>query len=81
MAELSSPSLWELSLLGTVPLDAALRESADTGEPLVWSQPDAPASRAIVEIAEAVLARSASRASGSRKRCRFSRSASALGER
>ncbi len=45
-----------MSLLGTVPLDAALRESADNGDPLVWTQPDAAASRAIVEIAEAVLA-------------------------
>jgi ATP-binding protein involved in chromosome partitioning len=44
------------ALLGTVPLEAALRESADIGEPLVWAQPDAAASRAIVEIAEAVLA-------------------------
>ena len=44
------------SLLGAVPLDAALRQAADEGEPLVWKSPDAPASRAIVEIAEAVLA-------------------------
>ena len=44
------------ALLGTVPLDAALREAADCGEPLVWSDPDAAASRAITEIAEAVLA-------------------------
>ena len=44
------------ALLGTVPLDAALRESADAGEPLVWSDPDAAASRAVMEIAEAVLA-------------------------
>ena len=29
------------ALLGTVPLDAALREAADAGEPLVWSDPDA----------------------------------------
>src|SRR5688572_437392 len=44
------------ALLGTVPLDAALRESADAGEPLVWTDPDAAASRAVMEIAEAVLA-------------------------
>ena len=43
-------------LLGCVPLDSALREAGDRGEPLVWSDPDAPASRAIFEIAEAVLA-------------------------
>jgi MinD-like ATPase involved in chromosome partitioning or flagellar assembly len=39
-----------------VPLDAALREAADAGEPLVWADPDATASRAIFEIADAVLA-------------------------
>jgi ATP-binding protein involved in chromosome partitioning len=44
------------ALLGTVPLDAALREAADAGEPLVWADPDATASRAIFEIADAVLA-------------------------
>ena len=42
--------------LGSVPLDPALREAGDRGEPLVWSDPDAPASRAILEIADAVLA-------------------------
>ena len=31
------------ALLGAVPLDAALREAADAGEPLVWSDPDAAA--------------------------------------
>jgi ATP-binding protein involved in chromosome partitioning len=44
------------SLLGTVPLDARLREAGDRGEPLVWADPEADASRAIVAIAEAVLA-------------------------
>jgi ATP-binding protein involved in chromosome partitioning len=43
-------------LLGTVPLDAALREAGDRGEPLVWSDPKADASLAIFSIAEAVLA-------------------------
>jgi ATP-binding protein involved in chromosome partitioning len=43
-------------LLGAVPLDPALREAGDAGEPLVWSDPDAPASRAILDIAEAILA-------------------------
>jgi ATP-binding protein involved in chromosome partitioning len=44
------------ALLGTVPLDTALRESADAGEPLVWADPDAPASRAIAAVAESVAA-------------------------
>ena len=51
-------------LLGSVPLDAALREAGDRGEPLVWSDPDAAASRAIFEIAEAVLAIEPERAVG-----------------
>ena len=43
-------------LLGTVPLDARLRESGDRGEPLVWADPDADAARAIVAVAEAIEA-------------------------
>jgi ATP-binding protein involved in chromosome partitioning len=41
-------------LLGQIPLDPALREAADRGEPLVWEQPEAEASRAIVELAERI---------------------------
>jgi ATP-binding protein involved in chromosome partitioning len=41
-------------LLGTIPLDPRIRESADTGEPLVWADPDSEPARAIREIAEAV---------------------------
>ncbi len=43
-------------LLGTVPLDLRLREAGDRGEPLVWSDPEAEASRAIVACAQAILA-------------------------
>lgn len=43
-------------LLGTVPLDAALREAGDQGEPLVWSNPDTPAGRAILELAQTIAA-------------------------
>jgi ATP-binding protein involved in chromosome partitioning len=43
-------------LLGTVPLDARLREAGDCGEPLVWADPEADASRALVEIAHALEA-------------------------
>jgi ATP-binding protein involved in chromosome partitioning len=41
-------------LLGKIPLDPALREAADRGEPLVWERPDAEGSRAIVQLAEAI---------------------------
>ena len=43
-------------LLGTVPLDPALREAADAGEMLVERDPDAEASRAIRELADRIRA-------------------------
>jgi len=43
-------------LLGTVPLDPRLREAGDAGEPLVESDPDSEAARAIIAIADAVHA-------------------------
>ena len=48
-------------LLGTVPLDPALREACDAGVPLVERDPESPAARAIGEIADTV---DASRAGG-----------------
>src|SRR5438046_1847045 len=41
-------------LLGSIPLDPALREAGDAGEPLVSTDPDAPAAAAITKVAEAV---------------------------
>ena len=41
-------------LLGSVPLDAALREAGDTGTPLVLGAPDNESARAISDIARAV---------------------------
>jgi len=43
-------------LLGSVPLDARLRECGDEGEPVVWADPGSDSARAILEIAEAVTA-------------------------
>ena len=45
-----------IPLLGTVPLDVRLRESADAGEPLVASDPEAEPARAVIEVAEAIAA-------------------------
>ena len=42
-------------LLGTVPLDTALREAGDAGVPVVEADPDSESARAIVAIAEALL--------------------------
>jgi len=44
-----------IPLLGTVPLDAALREAGDRGEPLVWGNPEAPAAKAIFELARVIV--------------------------
>jgi ATP-binding protein involved in chromosome partitioning len=41
-------------LLGTVPLDTALREQGDAGVPVVTGDPDAASARAILEIASAI---------------------------
>ena len=48
-------------LLGSVPLDARVREAADAGEPLVTRDPDCEPTQAIVAIAHAI---DASRAGG-----------------
>ena len=47
-------------LLGTIPLDPALREWGDRGEPLVFADPDAESGVAIRDLAEAIVARRAS---------------------
>jgi ATP-binding protein involved in chromosome partitioning len=41
--------------LGSVPLDPSLRAAGDAGEPLIASQPTAPASEAITRIADAIV--------------------------
>ena len=41
-------------LLGRVPLEAALRESGDTGLPLTLRDPEAPSAQAIIEIAHMI---------------------------
>src|SRR3989440_1690990 len=46
----------DVPLLGTVPLDARLREQGDAGHPLVVAEPTAPAALEIVEIAERIAA-------------------------
>src|SRR3954454_19636573 len=43
-------------LLGEVPLEAALREGSDSGEPVFVSHPDDPATRAIAVIAARIAA-------------------------
>ena len=47
----------DVPLLGTVPLDLALRQQGDAGVPVVTGDPGAASARAIVSIAEAIDAR------------------------
>ena len=49
-AEMSVP------FLGSVPLDLAVREAGDAGVPTVVSAPESPAGRALVEMADALVA-------------------------
>jgi ATP-binding protein involved in chromosome partitioning len=46
----------DVPLIGRIPLDPRLRESADVGEPLVWSAPESEAGQAIIAAAEAIHA-------------------------
>ncbi|WP_026929415.1 Mrp/NBP35 family ATP-binding protein [Glycomyces tenuis] len=50
----------EVPLLGQVPLDPRLREGGDAGVPLVLSDPEAEASRAIIAVAEQLAVRKVS---------------------
>jgi ATP-binding protein involved in chromosome partitioning len=43
-------------LLGTVPLDRALREASDAGAPVVETEPEADSSRALAALAETIAA-------------------------
>jgi ATP-binding protein involved in chromosome partitioning len=42
-------------LLARIPLDPAIREGADRGEPVTLASPDAPGARAFYEVADALL--------------------------
>ena len=43
-----------VAAFGSIPLDPALRECADAGEPLVWAEPESPTAQAIRAIAEQI---------------------------
>ena len=47
----------DVPVLGRIPFDPRLREGGDSGHPLVISEPDAPASNALREIASALGSR------------------------
>ncbi|MFP5218777.1 MAG: Mrp/NBP35 family ATP-binding protein [Actinomycetes bacterium] len=45
----------EVPLLGQVPLDVRLREGGDSGRPLVLDDPDAPASKELAKVTDALV--------------------------
>src|SRR5262249_36715007 len=45
----------KVPLLGRVPLDPAIREGGDRGQPVTLTHPDAPSARVFFEIADALL--------------------------
>ena len=47
----------DVPLLGTVPLDPALRRGGDAGDPVVLAEPDSPAGRALGAVAERLAVR------------------------
>ena len=44
----------QVPLLGQIPIDVRLREGGDSGQPLVLSDPDAPASKALLQVSDAL---------------------------
>ena len=46
-----------LDFLGEIPLDVAVRESSDSGVPIMESAPDSPVAQAILEIAQKIAAK------------------------
>ena len=46
-----------MPILGEIPLDAQVRVSGDTGQPVVVAAPDSPAGQALIRMAKEVAAR------------------------
>lgn len=47
----------QVPVLGQIPMDTRVREGGDAGRPIVLSQPDAPAAKAMFEIADRLAVR------------------------
>jgi ATP-binding protein involved in chromosome partitioning len=56
-ATLSSRFGYDVSVLGEVPLDLALREGGDSGKPIVESAPDSPAGQELAKVAATLSGR------------------------
>jgi ATP-binding protein involved in chromosome partitioning len=57
-ATLSERFGYDVPVLGEIPLDPTLREGGDTGTPIVASHPDAPAAKALQDVADQLTGRS-----------------------
>jgi ATP-binding protein involved in chromosome partitioning len=51
-----------IPFLGAIPLATVIRETSDTGKPVVLSQPDSPAAKAFLSVAERLAAQVSIRA-------------------
>ncbi|MCW3816238.1 Mrp/NBP35 family ATP-binding protein [Micromonospora sp. DR5-3] len=47
----------QVPVLGQIPLDTRVREGGDAGTPIVLAQPDAPAARALMQVADRLAVR------------------------
>ncbi|MEU9739772.1 Mrp/NBP35 family ATP-binding protein [Micromonospora chersina] len=47
----------QVPVLGQIPMDTRVREGGDAGTPIVLAQPDAPAARALVQVADRLAVR------------------------
>jgi ATP-binding protein involved in chromosome partitioning len=56
-ATLSERFGYDVSVLGEIPLDPRLREGGDSGDPIVATQPDAPAAKVLQQIADDLTGR------------------------
>ncbi len=56
-ATLSARLGYDVPVLGEVPLDIRLRESGDSGQPLVLTDPDAPAAAALISMASTLTSK------------------------
>jgi len=56
-ATLSKRFGYDVPVLGEVPLDLRLREGGDSGRPLVLDDPEAPAARVLLDVADGLVAK------------------------
>lgn len=48
---------YEVALLGSIPLEVALRQGGDAGIPIVWGVPESPAAQVLIQVAHDITHR------------------------